>query len=713
MAQPPVHGTGDLKCSLLCVDAQDQRSESHSQWRFITHEDTSDLTTCSCLCEKQNVIVALARLEALMLRKSMTVRQALESRDEQDTQESCAMECLFGSNESPFDVSTASEQLQARCVALARDAAAAAERIVRLESSWVKLVHKQFDSLLGAALVSRIIGALEERFLMQRKLNEARLSEQLQRLRIRMARKITDYERSMRARETAHTVKNLNTIAHHKLVELLDSDLDVHVRRQVQQVLAIVNTAAHQTYQLNRVVDILRGTPPDKTCPIEVAVKEWRIICGKRFHLGDRVKGLLVDRFRLVAVLSNAWNNALDHGDSTRMHLVSVRIEWRSETSVTVVVENPALPGAAPITVESMRELLNYKANGSSSPGPRRRLSTGMGLLWIRQLCLEGQMSLVSEGFGRTTVLRCCIECQQPRDSLQVAAQKHMCEVPEPPSTESMQLLAKLCQQFMQKCGVIIVEDSHALGLQLRGGFLRMYKVTNLQICGGRVDRRSDDINQLLGAADTLEQILVVLDRNLGSCFDPVTQQRQRMIPGDRIGLQLRRAGYWGCIMLHTGDSKERLDEYRDMYHGFYIDSVLDKHHAPCYRFIFEGLVDWLSKRLNVTALSRMRDLQCRLEQLLTRLLVLLPVDGKSQGELVLVDESPVTSTIQKLAELASECGLSRVAQTASAALAGDAADVSCAAGSNDGHALGKPTRLEVLRRECLVAQQLLGVLFD
>ena len=119
MAQPPGHGAGDLKRTLLCVDAQDQRAELHGQWRFVTHGDTNDVTVCCRLYEKQNVIVALARLEALMLRKSVTVGQALESRDEQDAQESRAMECLFGSNESPFDVSTASEELQARCVALA------------------------------------------------------------------------------------------------------------------------------------------------------------------------------------------------------------------------------------------------------------------------------------------------------------------------------------------------------------------------------------------------------------------------------------------------------------------------------------------------------------------------------------------------------------------------------------------------------------------
>ena len=80
-----------------------------------------------------------------------------------------------------------------------------------------------------------------------------------------------EQENNLIARETAHTVKNLNTTAHHKLLELLDEvkyfssiNLEEHHRLhgfevKLRQTMAIMMTAAQQTYQLSRVGEILKG----------------------------------------------------------------------------------------------------------------------------------------------------------------------------------------------------------------------------------------------------------------------------------------------------------------------------------------------------------------------------------------------------------------------------------------------------------------------
>ena len=134
------------------------------------------------------------------------------------------------------------------------------------------------------------------------------------------------HEKTMMARETAHTVKNLNTTAHHMLLELMELELDDQVAEKIRQTLAIMMTAAHQTYQLSRVGEILRGEPPQLCDNLADVTISWQKICGHHFHLDQSARHLLVDGFRVVAVLSNAWNNALSHGDSTRMSETEIHI---------------------------------------------------------------------------------------------------------------------------------------------------------------------------------------------------------------------------------------------------------------------------------------------------------------------------------------------------------------------------------------------------
>ena len=104
-------------------------------------------------------------------------------------------------------------------------------------------------------------------------------------------------EKNLIARETAHTVKNLNTTAHHKLIEVLEGfenfahevtelgklhnlpPMNALYRKHrdtalatstdhLRQALAIMMTAAQQSYQLSRVGEILRGEPAHLTAKV-------------------------------------------------------------------------------------------------------------------------------------------------------------------------------------------------------------------------------------------------------------------------------------------------------------------------------------------------------------------------------------------------------------------------------------------------------------
>jgi hypothetical protein len=245
-------------------------------------------------------------------------------------------------------------------------------------------------------------------------------------------------EKNLIARETAHTVKNLNTTAHHKLLELLEELHDMpdsaseeemetkktaiicrssvryrrreHFTEQLRQTLAIMMTAAQQTYQLSRVGEILRGEPQHLTESVEQCTKTWQKICASNFHADPDALALLVDEFRLVALLSNAWNNALAHGDCTRMNETEISLRARFPDMLEVKVVNPSQideKSFETIDEEENRDSFQHKKDGFGH-SPAAKLTTQMGLSWMRKLC-GGRLSLTSKGAGGPTTLTCLI----------------------------------------------------------------------------------------------------------------------------------------------------------------------------------------------------------------------------------------------------------------------------------------------------------------
>ena len=253
-----------------------------------------------------------------------------------------------------------------------------------------------------------------------------------------------DFEREKNsiARETAHTVKNLNTMAHHKLLELLDELKNVpialeQVRRDnqikrhpklvefrakqseafgvgIRQALAIMITAAQQTYQLSRVADIVRGEAAHLLTRVSDCTSTWEKICTSNFHADSGALALLVDEFRIVAILSNAWSNALAHGDCTRMDETEIiLLANHADKTLEIKVVNASLHDERPFesvdetTVDDIVES-RHKMDGFGA-SPAAKLTTQMGLKWMRKLC-EERLSLKSEGNGGKTTLTCVLD---------------------------------------------------------------------------------------------------------------------------------------------------------------------------------------------------------------------------------------------------------------------------------------------------------------
>ena len=241
------------------------------------------------------------------------------------------------------------------------------------------------------------------------------------------------------ARETAHTVKNLNTSAHHNLLgmmELLETeplelekvrvenkiaknqilaDLQQKKRQQLsknlRQTLGMMMTAAQQTYQLSRVGDVLIGNKPLLTTPVKECTQSWQQVCTCNFHANVEALEGLVDEFRIVAILSNGWSNALAHGDCTRMdeteiHLVANHGDKTLEVSVVNASNVDELPFANFNQLDDFLEVQQEKVFGGS---PVAKLTSHMGLKWMSKLC-SGRLSLKSEGYGGKTTLTCKID---------------------------------------------------------------------------------------------------------------------------------------------------------------------------------------------------------------------------------------------------------------------------------------------------------------
>ena len=171
-------------------------------------------------------------------------------------------------------------------------------------------------------------------------------------------------------------------------------------------------------------------------------------------------------------------------------------------------------------------------------------------------------------------------------------------------------------QQILETHGMVVVEDSKALGLQIQKGLTKSYAITNVRILCGKKATRYQDICQLLdnvvGQKQKLQQlqqlhhstaqqhianpILVVMDRNLGHGLNK-DGERVQMPNGDVVAANMRQKGYHGCLVLHTGDSDEQLKMYESHYKKYYIDMVLDKLHLPSYLHICERFSAWVAER--------------------------------------------------------------------------------------------------------------------
>ena len=251
-------------------------------------------------------------------------------------------------------------------------------------------------------------------------------------------------EKNLIARETAHTVKNLNTTAHHKLLELLEIVNTLRTKDrtrqeynrlqsfevQLRQTLAIMMTAAQQTYQLSRVGEILRGEPQHLNSRVGTCTSTWEKICGKNFHADADALELLVDEFRIVAILSNAWSNALAHGDCTRMNETEIILranEQRKTLEVSVVnaSQHDEIPFEQ-VDESNLDELVQsqHERDGFGL-SPAAKLTTQMGLKWMRKLC-GGRLTLRSEGYGGKTTLTCVLDADFT-DLVHSALEEYVC----------------------------------------------------------------------------------------------------------------------------------------------------------------------------------------------------------------------------------------------------------------------------------------------
>jgi len=571
-------------------------------------------------------------------------------------------------------------------------------------------------------------------------------------------------EKNLVARETAHTVKNLNTTAHHKLLDLLeelhempDSSSDQteneiemeekeekekketersttlknlkklyrrreHFVEQIRQTLAIMMTAAQQTYQLSRVGEILRGEKQHLDTSVCDCTKTWQKICVANFFAEPDALALLVDEFRLVALLSNAWNNALSHGDCTRMNETQIILQARSPNMLVVQVVNASQPDELPFDkyhtdIDGRESAVSFEQHKKDGFGksPAAKLTTQMGISWMKKLC-AGRLTLKSEGHGGKTTLECIIDADfselfkvavadfviqrkksnSPSNGNNQAMERRVVKAKEAsPSTvelesESFQNIAKqkigtntsrdtvndddttnnnnkknktytnkrqttpvintrapsptitrskrspsftssprsslsslppyanallsktttgssrgwdaaLACALLEKFGITIVDDSRAFALCVRKGFGKAFGITKCNtICGSQSTRYKEVCSLLQNNANYKDQpALIVLDRNLGHGIN-TEGQRVTMPNGDIISTRLRQKGMNCCLILLTGDSSEQLKQYSELYQGYFIDLVLDKHHLPSYVHIFEQYTKWISEKLSL-----------------------------------------------------------------------------------------------------------------
>ena len=528
------------------------------------------------------------------------------------------------------------------------------------------------------------------------------------------------------ARETAHAVKNLNTTALHKLFEMLDIikargesrgiefqrrgdtegcvSIDATVAsvahakstdttaaatddplsclsEQIRQVIAMMSCAAHLTYQQSRVAGILRGEPAILTETLEAATKSWQDICGDRFYASPTARRLLVDRFRVMAVLSNAWGNALAHGDAERLNEVEISMRAVPPNSLEVRVSNwcraddksfdgvdkytaelPTAPSGADYEYQSDAGL---QFQGTSMHNDQKHLSaakltTHLGLAWMRRLC-DGNLTLCSEGHGGRTVMTCVLPADHSPLSKRQTKQKDSETLPSltrrlkmtrsiakseecRTTTSSSAILAShkvskllslpmdgekwdvfLAKRLLEEYGMVLVEDSRVLSLQILQGLSRSHGVGASgrlrAICGEKAIRLSEIKALEIGAA-TERAVLVCIDRNLGHGVDE--QGRRVAMPhGDEVAARMRQLGYHGCIILQTGASRSEVEDFEEHYMGYYIDHVLGKQQVatrdaeeirPLYTHIFLTFVKWLRRRFSLGGwVAKIHETRCNL----------------------------------------------------------------------------------------------------
>ena len=546
------------------------------------------------------------------------------------------------------------------------------------QKEWIEQMIEKYDAFIGKGngnCIQKSIQALTHKLSAEVELMVTKLSRKLDQIQFQFEMEYANHEKIMMERETAHTVKNLNTTAHHQLLNLLEMNLPPNVADQVRQTLAIMMTAAQQTYQLSRVGEILRGEVPQLKDYLVDATRSWSKICGaNNFQLDSCSQELIVDGFRVIAVLSNAWNNALNHGDTTRMNETKMYFCAAKNDLVEICIINRAQEDATPFdSIEDCESNhKNRNKNEAEAPqhgttdyysatemsklkfqsSPAAVLTTRMGMTWIKKLC-QNRVTLKSEGFGGFTTLTCYMEADHSRLRSQkrsryndvdqrggsipidvpsrnngglgrVDSSGGNCSSTEQassnktkPNNTNVLWDTVFVQQILETHGMVVVEDSKALGLQIQKGLTKSYAINNVRILCGKKATRYQDICQLLDnvVRQKLQQlqqlqqmhhstahqhianpILVVMDRNLGHGLNK-EGERVQMPNGDVVAANMRQKGYHGCLVLHTGDSDEQLKMYESHYKKYYIDMVLDKHHLPSYLHICERFSAWVSER--------------------------------------------------------------------------------------------------------------------
>jgi hypothetical protein len=465
------------------------------------------------------------------------------------------------------------------------------------------------------------------------------------------------------------------------------------IAAHVRQSIAIMSCAAHLTYQQSRIGGILRGEAPLLTEPLGMVTQTWQRICGPgRFRASATACRLLVDRFRVVAVLSNAWGNALAHGDSARLgeveiclravppNLVEIRVSnWSRHDDESFdgvegrrgTAETPVASWVRPFqdVVEGDEQDQMYDDDDDEEEGegeegeeeewqkekkkeqqkeerrrrptsPQASLTTQMGIAWMQRLCSDGRLSLCSEGHGGRTVLTCMLPADHSplrqnrdncspttgftaaeRDAPLLHSLRDSSRLPPLPhrtspscmraahaenggaaaatttTTSTSTMLARhdwdvrLAKALLEEHGMVVVEDSRVLALQIQHGLRRTHGVGAGRrtrpspghrdsvvrvLCGVKASRMRE-IQALERGAATEQAMLVCFDRNLGYGTDARTGRRAAMPHGDAVAARMRQRGYAGCTFLQTGGSCAEVEALERRYARYYIDRILGK----------------------------------------------------------------------------------------------------------------------------------------